>query len=316
MLLALLFCAQSDVIRPVHTYSIVAVDTERGEMGVAVQSHWFSVGSVVTWAEPGVGVVATQSLVDPSYGPLGLALMGAGKTPAQALEGLLAADENADVRQVAFANAMGDVAAHTGAKCIAEAGHQTGTHFSVQANIMDRNTVWPEMAKAFQQTQGDLATRMLAALQAAEAQGGDLRGKQSAAMLVVKTDASGMPWRDKILDLRVEDHPDPLAELDRLINVSRAYHHMDEGDGFIAAGDLDSAMNAYRAAMALMPQNAEIAFWSAATMASNGHVDAALPLFRIAFEGEPRLRRLVPRLVKPGFITDDAEILKKIDAVK
>ena len=172
--------------RPVHTYSIVARDAATGDLGVAVQSHWFSVGSAVPWAEPGVGAVATQSFTEPSYGPLGLALMKAGKSAPEALKALLAADGDREVRQVAMVDAQGRSAAHTGAKCIQAAGHEVGEGFTVEANLMDKATVWPAMAKAFKGAKGDLADRLLAALRAAQAEGGDIRGQQSAAILVVK----------------------------------------------------------------------------------------------------------------------------------
>jgi uncharacterized Ntn-hydrolase superfamily protein len=216
--------------RPVHTYSVVARDAATGDLGVAVQSHWFSVGSLVTWAEAGVGAVATQSFVDPAYGPLGLGLMRAGKSAREALDGLLAADAGRDVRQVAMVDAKGVVAVHTGKKCIEAAGHATGAGWSVQANLMASERVWPAMARAMEQARGDLAERMLAALEAAEAAGGDIRGRQSAALLVVRGASSGRPWADRAVELRVEDHPRPLEELRRLLRVHRAFDHMNRGD--------------------------------------------------------------------------------------
>ena len=188
------------------TYSIVARDPDTGQLGVAVQSHWFSVGALVPWAEAGVGAVATQSLVDPSYGPLGLDLMRAGRSAPQSLEGLLVADAHPEIRQVAMIDADGDVAAHTGTNCIPHAGHVTGEDFSVQANLMDRDTVPEAMATAFRRADGDLAARMLAALRAAQDEGGDIRGEQSAALLVVSGTPTGRPWSDVVVDLRVEDH--------------------------------------------------------------------------------------------------------------
>ena len=206
--------------RPVHTYSIVARDAATGEMGVAVQSHWFSVGSIVSWAEAGVGAVATQSFVDPAYGPLGLEIMRNGKSAQQALDGLLASDPGLAVRQVAMVDAKGNVAAHTGKKCIPSAGHIAGEQFSVQANLMVNDAVWPAMAKAYREAKGELADRMLAALDAAQAAGGDIRGKQSAAILIVSGTPTGKSWVDRKMDLRVEDHPEPLKELRRLARVS------------------------------------------------------------------------------------------------
>ena len=179
--------------RPIHTYSIVARDAATGELGVAVQSHWFSVGSSVPWAEAGVGAVATQSFTDPTYGAMGLALMRAGKSAPEALKALLAADPDREVRQVAMVDAQGRAAAFTGAKCIQAAGDEVGDGFTVEANLMDKPTVWPAMAKAFREAKGDLADRLLAALRAAQAQSGDIRGQQSAAILIVKGKASGQP---------------------------------------------------------------------------------------------------------------------------
>ena len=234
--------------RPVHTYSIVARDAATGDLGVAVQSHWFSVGSAVPWAEAGVGAVATQSFTEPSYGALGLALMKAGKSAPEALKALLAADADREVRQVAMVDAQGRSAAHTGAKCIQAAGHEVGEGFTVEANLMDQTSVWPAMAKAFKGAKGDLADRLLAALRAAQAEGGDLRGQQSAAILIVKGKPSGQPWNDRLFDLRVEDNPDPLKELGRLIQLRRAYILMDQGDGFVTAAKWAEAKAAYEAA--------------------------------------------------------------------
>src|SRR3989440_12752975 len=217
-------------LRPAHTFSIVARDPETGELGVAVQSHWFSVGSNVAWAEAGVGAIATQSFIDPSYGRDGLDLMRGGASAEEALKSLLAKDEGRDVRQVAMIDARGRVAAHTGAKCIEAAGDHVGRNYSVQANLMSNARVWPAMARAFETTKGDLADRMLAALDAAQAAGGDIRGRQSAAIVVVTGKPTGKPWADRIFDLRVDDHPEPLKELRRLLTFQRAYKHLDTGE--------------------------------------------------------------------------------------
>ncbi len=224
--------------RPVHTFSIVARDPDSGEIGVAVQSHWFSVGALVPWAVPGVGAVATQSFVDPSYGPLGLELMKAGKTAQQALAALLVADEHPDVRQVAMVDAHGNVAAHTGGSDIQNAGHITGEGFSVQANMMLNTTVPAAMAKAYRTTKGDLTERLMAALEAAQAEGGDIRGSQAAAILVVSGDTALMPWQGRIVDLRVEDNPHPVQELRRLVTLNRAYARMNAGDDAMTRGDI------------------------------------------------------------------------------
>lgn len=300
--------------RPVHTFSIVARDAATGDLGVAVQSHWFSVGSAVPWAEPGVGAVATQSFTDPSYGALGLALMKAGRPAPEALKALLAADADREVRQVAMVDAQGRAAAHTGAKCIQAAGHEVGEGFTVEANLMDRTQVWPAMAKAFRHAQGDLADRLLAALRAAQAEGGDIRGMQSAAILVVKGKASGQPWNDRLFDLRVEDSPDPLNELGRLIQLRRAYRLMDEGDGHVTAGEWAKAKAAYEGAAKLAPGIWEMPFWQAVALASNGKLDEALPLFKRVFAVEPFWKRLVPRLAEVGQLPKDPALLKAIEA--
>jgi uncharacterized Ntn-hydrolase superfamily protein len=303
-------------LAPVHTYSIVARDPSTGELGVAVQSHAFSVGSGVSWAEAGVGAVATQSFIDPSYGPLGLALMRAGRSAPDALRGLLAADEGRDVRQVAMIDSSGRVAAHTGAKCIPAAGDHVGKNYSVQANLMDRATVWPAMAKAFETTRGDLADRMLAALEAAQREGGDIRGMQSAAILVVKGVSSGRPWQDKIFDLRVDDHPSPVAELRRLVGLQRAYNLSNEGDLALEKKDDAAALKAYAAAAALVPNDAEMAYWYAVALVNTGHVDESLPVFAKAYRLYPRWREMAPRLSKVGLLPDDPKIIARVVAAQ
>ena len=299
-------------LRPVTTYSIVAFDPVSGQMGVAVQSHWFSVGSTVTWAEAGIGAVATQSFVEPAYGPLGLQLLRAGKTAQEALTALLSADPHEDVRQVAMVDARGDVAVHTGAKCIAAAGHQQGKNFSCQANMMEKSTVWPAMAAAFEAASGELADRLLAALLAAEKEGGDIRGRQSAAILVVNGKTSGTPWKNRVYDLRVEDHPQPLQELRRLITIARAYNHMNRGDDLLTENNMEGALAEYTIAMGIYPGNPEMVFWPAVTMASSGQVEESLPLFKKVFAIDRRWAELLKRLPAVGQFPDDPELLKKI----
>jgi uncharacterized Ntn-hydrolase superfamily protein len=298
--------------RPVHTFSIVARDSTTGEMGVAVQSHWFSVGTVVSWAQAGVGAVATQSLAEISYGPLGLDLMQAGKSAQQALDALLAADPNRDVRQVAMVDADGNVAVYTGARCIAEAGHHRGGQYSVQANLMENPTVPDAMARAYESAVGDLADRMLAALDAAQAEGGDIRGKQSAAILIVKPESSGRPYADKVMDLRVDDSADPLAELRRLVEVHRAYEYMNEGDEHLALGDDAAAMVAYGKAVEMMPDNPEIKFWAAITMMTAGQERDALSYFADVFEMDEKWRQVVLRLPPAGLLPNDPAMIEKI----
>jgi uncharacterized Ntn-hydrolase superfamily protein len=293
--------------RPVHTYSIVARDPATGQLGVAVQSHWFSVGSVVSWAEAGVGAVATQSFVDPAYGPRGLELMRGGLSPDQALAALTSVDDGREVRQIAFVDAAGRVAAHTGKQCIAAAGHHVGDGYSVQANMMLSDQVVPAMAAAYEAATGDLAERMLQALEAAELAGGDIRGRQSAAMVIVKGSSTGRPWADRVLELRVEDHPAPLAELRRLVTVHRAYEHMNAGDVAVEKGDLELAKAEYAAASELLPGSLEVKYWAAITLATVGELDAALPALREIFAADPNWIELTRRLLNPGIIPDTPE---------
>lgn len=302
--------------RPVHTFSIVARDPATGEMGVAVQSHWFAVGPIVPWAEADVGVVATQSLVDVSYGPLGLDLMRAGRSAPDALKALLAADEVSDVRQVAMIDAQGRVAAHTGVKSIQAAGHIVGKDYSVQANLMLNDKVWPAMSRAFEAAKGDLAERMLAALDAAQAVGGDIRGKQSAALIVVRAKSTGRPWADRLFDLRVDDNPDPLRELRRLVTIQRAYQHMNAGDVAMEKNDNEAALREYGAAAQLVPDNVEIVFWHAVALVNKGRVEDSLPLFRRVFAADPNFVTLTPRLVHSGLLVDDPKVIERILSVK
>ncbi len=304
--------AQVSPLRPVTTYSIVARDAATGELGVAVQSHWFSVGALVPWARAGVGAVATQSMVDPSYGPLGLDLMAAGIEAPVALEALLFADSAQDIRQVAMVDAAGVAAAHTGGRCIPEAGHRVGEGYSVQANLMGPSTVPDAMAAAFENAEGPLAERMLAALAAAEAEGGDIRGRQSAAVLVVCGEPSGREWDDVLVDLRVEDHPDPVVELSRLLNMHRGYERMNAGDLAVEEGDLDAAETAYGDAERILGGNLEARYWHAVAMVNAGELERALPIFAAVFAAGENWRTLTPRLAATGFLEADDDALALI----
>jgi len=310
----LMFCTGILVAqdRPVHTFSIVARDSVTGELGVAVQSHWFSVGPLVPWAEAGVGAGATQSFVDPAYGPLGLEMMRSGKTARQALDGIIASDPGKDVRQVAMVDARGTVAAHTGAKCIPDAGHIEGEQFTVEANLMLNDKVWPAMAKAYRNAKGDLAERMLAALDAAQSVGGDIRGKQSAAILIVSGKPAGKPWLDRTMDLRVEDNPEPLKELRRLVTIHRAYEHMNAGDLATEHNDMDGALKEYGSAMEMVPDNLEMKYWTAVALVNAGRVDAALPLFKEIFTSDPNWKTLTLRLPKVDLLKVDDATLQRI----
>jgi len=283
-----------------HTYSIVARDPATGEMGVAVQSHYFAVGSAVTWAEAGVGVVATQSLTDPAYGKLGLDLMRAGRGAPDALAGLVASDPAKAVRQVAMADAQGRAAAHTGTLAIAEAGHIIGDGFSVQANMMLRTAVWPAMADAYRSASGELVDRLLAALDAAEAAGGDIRGRQSAALLIVAGRNTGRPWIDTIYDIRVDDAPDPLVELRRLVSVARAYIHMRTAQGAAERGDIETLNREFETASRLIGDNPEMRFWHAISLLAAGAIDHGMAILREVAARDPNWITLALRL--PAFI--------------
>ena len=307
---------------PVHTFSIVARDPATGEIGVAVQSHWFSVGSIVAWAEAGVGAVATQSFVEPAYGPRGLELLRAGVAAPDALKRLLEADAQRDVRQVALIDAAGRADAFTGRRAIAAAGHLVVSNerfqYSVQANLMANDRVWPAMSAAFEQAAGDLADRLLAALDAAQAAGGDIRGRQAAALLVVRAKGTGRPWAgaDRLFDLRVEDHPDPLVELRRLVRLQRAYALANRGDELVAENKVAEALSAYTAAGALAPEILELPFWQAVTLASVGREADAVPIFRRVFAREPHWVDVVPRLPAAGLLPDDAALVARIVALR
>ncbi len=301
--------------RPVHTYSIVARDAATGQLGVAVQSHWFSVGPIVPWAEAGIGAIATQSFVEPSYGPLGLELMRSGRSAEEALRALVAGDPHPEVRQVAFIDAKGIVAVHTGDKAIEAAGHRKGKNYSVQANLMLKPTVPDAMARAFERAKGDLTERLLIALEAAQAEGGDIRGSQSAAILVVSGKPTGRPWADRLVDLRVEDHREPLKELRRLVQLGRAYLRMNAGDEAVAQKNIRKARQEYGAAERMLPDsatNGEIVFWHAVTLANTGRVEESLPLFRRAFAQDTNWAVLVRRLPKAGQLPDDPKTIQAI----
>jgi uncharacterized Ntn-hydrolase superfamily protein len=301
-----------------HTFSIVARDPATGELGVAVQSHWFSVGSLVTWAEAGVGAVATQSFVEPGYGIRGLDLMRRGRSAPQALEQLVARDAMRDGRQVAMIDVRGRVSAYTGKSAIAAAGHRIGTNFSVQANLMANDRVWPAMADAFDKTRGDLANRMLAALEAGQAAGGDVRGRQSAAILVVRGRSSGRPWigGDRVFDLRVEDHPQPITELRRLMQLQRAYAHANAGDELMTQKKVDEALKEYQEASRLAPGIVELPFWHAVTLASIGREADAAPIFKAVFAKEPVWADLLARLPAAGLFPNDPALIRRIQALK
>jgi uncharacterized Ntn-hydrolase superfamily protein len=275
------------------TYSLVARDAETGELGVAVQSHWFSVGPIVPWAQAGVGAVATQANVEVSYGPRALALLAAGSTAAAALERLTAEDAGAATRQVAIVDAAGRTAAHTGSECMAAAGDVSGAGVSCQANIMANDTVWGAMLEAYQGEGGALRERLLRALDAAEEAGGDLRGRQSAAILIVP--AAGEPW-ESLLSLRVEDHEEPLQELRRLCALQDAYALAWDADALAGEGNHEQAAVLYRRAAELAPGNDELCFWAGLSTAHLGDVEGGVRLVAEAIAVQPGWLELLGRL--------------------
>lgn len=296
-----------------HTFSIVCRDAATGEMGVAVQSHWFSVGTSVSWAEAGVGAVATQSFTNKSFGPRGLELMRKGMTAQQALDELLIDDAGREVRQVGIIDSKGNVANHTGKNCIDYASDIKGDNFSVQSNMMLTNKVTAAMAKAFSASAGKpLAERMLLALEAAQKAGGDIRGMQSAAMIVVPGKSEGKPWDERTIDLRVDDNPAPIKELKRLYNVTIAYQHMNNGDLATEKNDMITAMNEYRTAMKMFPANLEMKYWTAITLANNKQVDRAIPMLKSVFEKNKNWKELTRRLPKVGLLTVSESNLRRI----
>ena len=300
------------------TYSIVARDPSSGWLGVAVQSHYFGTGRVVTWAEAGVGAVATQSIPEVAYGPRGLERMGSGRSASEALASLLAEDPQRTLRQVGMVDAQGNVAVHTGEHCLAEAGHATGPQVGVQANLMERPTAWGAMRSAYEQaTSEPFPHRLLVALEAAEHEGGDLRGRQSAALVVVSSTRSDAPWRERLVDLRVDDHPDPLGELRRLLELHVAFERLARifvsgilfGPLTAESPSLAHALGELDATQAALEPNREPTFWQAVLLAKSGRTAEARAKLSKACETNPRWSLLVERLVPSGIMPPDAPLL-------
>jgi uncharacterized Ntn-hydrolase superfamily protein len=299
-----------------HTYSIIAKDSATGNMAVAVQSHWFSVGTVVAWGQSGVGVVATQSFVNKSFGIRGLALLKNGLTAQQALDSLLATDEAKEVRQVAIIDTMGNIANFTGSKCIDFAGQLKGKTYSVQSNMMLTNKVNQAMATAYENNAKlPFAERILKSLDAAQKVGGDIRGMQSAAIIVVAAKPNNTPWDDKIIDLRVDDSEKPLEELNRLYKVHLAYEHMNKGDLYIEKNDMPNAMKEYKAAQQLFPKNEEMQYWQAITLANNKDIVGAKAILKKVYAKNKNWLELTKRLPKVGLLNVDQNEFKLLTTI-
>jgi uncharacterized Ntn-hydrolase superfamily protein len=295
------------------TYSIAALDERTGELGVAVQTRWLAVGSVVPWVRPGVGAIATQSFVDARYGFSGIELLAVGRTPAAALAELLAADPDPGVRQVGIVDAAGRTAAHTGADCVAAAGHLTAPGVTVQANMMERPTVWPAMLRAYETTPGDLADRLVATLRAAEAEGGDVRGRQSAALVVVPGKAGANPWEGRF-DIRVDDARAPLDELERLLALNRGYEALDAAFEALAVGETSAALAFLERAAELAPDDDQVRLWLALTVFDSGDEERGRRLYRSALEVEPRAGEHLRRFLAAGQLPGRERLVARLTA--
>lgn len=295
------------------TYSIVARDPETGRFGVAVQSHYLGVGPVVPWLEAGVGAIATQASVNISFGPIGLELLRAGRSADEVVAALVASDERSAVRQLGVVDVNGRTAAHTGSECIPACGHLARDGFSVQGNLLERETCWPAMAAAYE---GGLAEgapfveRLLRALEAAEGEGGDVRGRQSAAIIVVSGDLQATAWRGRILDMRIEDHQDPVPELRRIVTMQLAYDLLDdEGD---AARSGRTAAERYQQARQMAPDAYELVFWRGVELATGGDVEGGRRELEIAFAADVRWRTTLEHLATGGREGVTPELAKQL----
>jgi uncharacterized Ntn-hydrolase superfamily protein len=291
------------------TYSIVARDPETGEFGVAVQSNYFSVGTEVSWAGPGVGAIATQSIVEVSYGPKGLELLASGLSANEALETLVAQDPGAALRQVGIVDSAGRVAAHTGVACVAACAHAFGDGYSVQGNMLASDAVWEAMGPAFEKAEGDLAERLMCALEVAERAGGDVRGRQSAALLVVAGELPENPWEGRRIDLHVEDDPRPLEELRRLLTIRRAYTLFEQARAMFGSGDVDGAIELVTLARSLHPGNVQFSFWTGVALANAGRAPEARRWLKEAFAAAETWRELAKRLRDVGIYTGDPDLI-------
>lgn len=297
---------------PVATYSIVARNPDSGHLGVAVQSHHFAVGSVAPFARAGVGAGTIQSFARLIYAAEGLRLMRDGASAGEALRRLLARDHHMDYRQAAMIDTQGDVVAHTGRLCIDEAGHCLGDEYACLGNMLLNDGTWEAMGRAYEAAEGDFPHRLISALEAAQAQGGDLRGRRSAAMMVVSGKATGDPARDTLLDLRVEDHPTPVRELKRLVILKEAYELNTLGGHHLRHGEYDKAIQAFTRAETLAPEEDELIFWRSVALINAGHESEAQALLRALFQRAPHWSLLLERVAKSRFLPDDPALIQRL----
>jgi uncharacterized Ntn-hydrolase superfamily protein len=309
-------CQEHDKSPFAHTFSILAYDSVSGDMAVAVQSHWFSVGTTVAWGEAGVGVIATQAVTNIEFGPRGLYLLKSGMSPQQVLDTLLKSDPEREIRQVAILDKHGNTAVYTGKNCVSEAGFYKGRFFSTQANMVKDRNVWKEMAKAFETGQGSFEEKIVSALDAGQSVGGDIRGKQSACLLVVKATPTGKSWIDRKVDLRVDDNEAPIKELSRLVKIHNAYSKMNLGYYALAKGNLNEADAYINTAQGLYPENRELSFWYAVELCNIGEIDRALPIFRQTFQTDPNWKNIIlPRITQAGVLKVAKKDLDRINSL-
>ena len=296
----------------VSTFSIVAFDPSTKDLGVAVQSRYFSVGSVVPWAEAEVGAVATQSFVNVSYGPHGLRLLKEGLTVDEVIDRLTQEDQEKEYRQLGIIDSEGNANAFTGKKCLEWAGSKVGKNYAAQGNILAGEEVIQNMGRNFESTRGDLAERLVAALEGGEAAGGDARGRQSAALLVVRKNLGRAGYGDRYIDLRVEDNPDPIAELKRLLNLHRVYSLIDDSEDSLTKGDLKAALGDLKKAIAMTQKNDDAYVDLGIVNLKLGKKKEAISAFKKALRLNPKMKTLIKQLPAAGLMKSNKEIFVEL----
>lgn len=296
----------------ISTFSIVALDPSTKDLGVAVQSRYFSVGSTVPWAEADIGAIATQSFVNVSYGPRGLQLLREGLNVEEVIGRLTQNDEGKEFRQLGIVDAKGNASAFTGSRCLDWAGSKVGKNYAVQGNILASEDVVNRMVYRFESTQGDLAERLVAALDGGQEAGGDARGRQSAAMLVVRRNRGRAGYGDRYIDLRVEDHTDPIVELKRLLVMHHVYGLIDEGEDKMTTGDLEGALKAVKSALSLNPGNDDAHIDYAIICLKLDRKQEALKEFKEALRLNPRMKTLIKQLPGAGLMDPSPEMFREL----